>query len=133
MTDRETTKRDVLKQVSNGNSLQNAGTSKYLIGDSLIHVRYCSPDAYNSPRYKFNINPNTLSSDFELWICGSSDAYYLIPVRIMRQIYDDPEAYVDNHHPEIRVVSVNVFTDSVTYASGGKSINISKYLRGIAE
>jgi len=123
----------VLNQICTGRNWSTTGRAKYRIDNFVIHVRYCSADIYDSPRYKFNINPNTLSSDFEVWICGSSDIYYLIPIQVIRQIYEDPKAYVDYHHPEIRVVSVNVATNSVTYASGGKSKDMSQYLRGTLE
>lgn len=59
------------------------------------------------PYYKFNINPNTLSADYELWICGSAGVWYLVPIDLIGRIYSDPAAYPDHRHPEIRVVSLN--------------------------
>jgi hypothetical protein len=132
-TDSGIIKENVLNQICAGRGWSKSGRAKYRINKfnkSLIHMRYCSPDKNNSPHYKFNINHSTLSADFEVWICGSPDIYYLIPIQVIKQIYKDPDTYVDSYHLEIRVVSVNIDTDSVTYARGGKSINISQYLRG---
>jgi hypothetical protein len=46
---------------------------------------------------------------------------------MITQIYNDPDSYVDNHHPERRVVSLDIRSDRVMYAKGGKSINLAKY------
>jgi len=105
-----------------------AGRAKVRIGRSLLHIRYCSPNPNALARYKFNINPNTLSADYELWICGSAAVYYLMPMSFIQSIYDNPGTYVDRAHPEIRVVSVDADAHSVTYACGGVSSSLRKYL-----
>ena len=104
------------------------GHSKYRVGQAVVHVRFCSEDRRGSTKYKYNINPNTLSADFELWVCGSASTYYLIPVALMRSIYDDPNTYVDRAHPEIRVVSVDISNHTVTYATGGAYKSLREYL-----
>ena len=128
MTQREEIKRIVLERISLGKTYIASGRSKYRIGDCVVHLRFCSTDKFGSPRYKFNINPNTLTADYEIWICGDADTYYLLPIKIMQQIYYDQGAYVDYHHPEIRVVSVNIETNTVTYASDGKKLHMDEYL-----
>ena len=87
-----------------------------------IHVRYCSP-----PTYKFNISPTTLRADYEVWICGFEDQYFLIPKDVIRAIYRDPEAYPDRLHPNLRVVSVNVDTETVMFARGGKMRDLGQF------
>lgn len=124
----EEIKRIVLNRISVGEDWVTSGRAKYRKDPHVIHVRFCSIDRSGSHHYKFNINPNTLSADYEVWICGNADTYYLIPIQIMRQIYHDPESYVDSRHPEIRVVSVNAGTNTVTYATGGRTIDITAYL-----
>lgn len=130
MSQSEEIKHIVLDRIAADKNWLPSGRAKYRIGHHVIHVRFCSADKSGSPLYKFNINPNTLSADYEVWICGDADTYYLFPIRLMCQIYDDPEAYVDYHHHEIRVVSVNVNTNTVTYATGGRKMLITSYLRG---
>ena len=125
----EETKRIVLNRISAGEDWVPSGRAKYRKGLHVIHVRFCSPDRFASPHYKFNINPNTLSADYEVWICGDANTYYLIPIQLMRRIYYDPQSYVDSRHPEIRVVSVNASTNTVTYATGGRTTDITPYLR----
>ena len=79
-------------------------------------------------KYKFNINPNTLSADYELWVCGNASVYYLMPISLMQSIYQNSNTYVDRMHPEIRVVSVDIHTHMVAYASGGIKSCLKSYL-----
>jgi hypothetical protein len=129
MPQRQEIKHVVLDLISGGEVWSFSRRAEYRFGPYVIHVRFCSAERVGSPRYKFNINPNTLSADYEVWICGDANTYYLIPVQLMRRIYVDPGAYVDYRHPDIRVVSVNVSTHTVTYAKGGRKMDIALYLR----
>lgn len=119
----------VLERVALGKYCQSVERSKYSIHGCLVHVRYCSANGLLPNMFKFNINPNTLASDYEVWICGDGQTYYLIPIEVLRRIYDDPSGYIDRHHQGIRIVSVNVATNTVTYARGGKSQDITPYFR----
>ena len=125
----ESIKREVLSRLSAGETPLPAGKAKVKLGRSILHVRYCSTDARNTARYKFNINPNSLNSDYELWICGDADRYYLVPNSLIREMYGNPSAYPDRHHADIRVVSLNATTHTVTYATGGRSADLSMYFR----
>ena len=127
----EKIKRAVLERAAGASPVSAAGRAKYRIHDNVVHVRFCSTSARAPSRYKFNINPNTLSADYELWICGSSDTYYLIPIDFIRSLYENPSAYVDYHHPKIRVVSVDADKHAVTFARGGQSKSLESYLRGV--
>ena len=122
----ESEKLAALSAASSGAVVKALGRSKYLIGTNTVHVRFCSSNGSAPSKFKFNINPNTLSADFELWVCGSAGHYYLSPVAAMRAIYEDPQTYVDRMHPEIRVVSVDASTHKVMYASGGTSTNFKR-------
>ena len=124
-------KRIVLNRISSGKMWLSIGLTKYRIDNNIIHIRFCSTDKLASSWYKFNINPNTLTADYEVWICGNPDIYYLIPIEIIHQIYNDPEAYIDRRHPEIHVVSVNIDRHTVTYAKGGKKINMVLYFHAL--
>ena len=95
-----TEKNAALIAIANGVTPANVGKSKVRIGQKVVHVRFCSEDAAGSTKFKFNINPNTLSADYELWVCGSAKTYYLISVALMLTIYEDPNTYVDRAHPE---------------------------------
>lgn len=103
------------------------GSSKYRIEQNTVHVRFCSKDNRRPTKFKYNINPNTLTADFELWVCGDASTYYLMPVSLMQTIYNDSNAYVDRAHPEIRVVSVDTELDSAIHARGGKFKAIDLY------
>ena len=117
-----------LNKIANYDTIASIGKSKFRIDKVVVHVRYCSTNEKAPEKYKFNINPNTLSADFELWVCGNSATYYLMPVAFMREIYENPSTYVDNTHPEIRVVSVDSGSHFVTYAAGGVGSSLKPYL-----
>lgn len=121
-------KKAALSKIANGATIVSAGNAKVRIGNLIIHVRYCSRNLNAPSKFKFNINPNTLSADYELWVCGSAIIFYLMPVAFMQSIYNNPDAYIDRMHPEIRVVSVDTNAHTVTYASGGVNNSLRSYL-----
>jgi hypothetical protein len=123
-------KQTVLSKIASGKRFAPAGQASFRIEGTLVHVRFCSKDEKGSARYKFNINPNTLRADWECWICGDDSAYYLIPTKVLRGLYNDPGAYVDNHHPRIRVVSVDTAQNETLYARGGRRISVTQYRGG---
>ena len=117
----------VLDRISADKNWASCGHAKYLINNQIIHVRFCSTDNNREDHYKFNINPNTLSADYELWICGDTSNYYQIPIQLIYQIYNDPNSYWDHYHPEIKIVSVNIDTDSIIYSTGAEPMDINIY------
>jgi hypothetical protein len=122
-------KRVALAAVANGAPYLPAGRAKYRIGAEIVHVRFCSAYSGAPSKFKFNINPNTLSATYELWICGSAAIYYLMPISFVKGIYENPFTYPDRQHPGIKVVSVDAHTHSVTFASGGTSASLRTFLR----
>lgn len=96
----------------------------WLVEGLRIHVRFCSGQP------KFNINPNTLRSAYELWICGSENHWYLIPIAVVRQMYEHPKAYPDRTHPGIRVVNVDPSIHRATFAAPCISRDLQPFYRG---
>lgn len=121
-------KKAALSKIANGVVIVSAGKAKFRIGNLVVHVRFCSRNLSAPGKFKFNINPNTLSADYELWVCGSAAIYYLMPLEFMQGIYNNPDTYIDSMHPEIRVVSVDANTHTITYASGGINCSLRGYL-----
>ena len=74
-------KQAVLSRISQGKERRLIGKATYSIGGVSGHVRYCAP-----PTYKFNLNPNTLRADYELWVCGNQNDYFLIPKEVIRSL-----------------------------------------------
>ncbi len=122
-------KRAAVSSLAHGLPVTFVGSSKFRVGSAIVHTRFCSVNARAPDKYKFNLNPNTLSADYELWVCGIAALYYLMPISFVRGIYQDPNAYNDRHHPGIKVVSVDAATHRVTYATGGVNASLSPYLR----
>jgi hypothetical protein len=122
--ERRRIKNDVFRAISPNISAIRRDREMYRCGENVIHARYC---ALGAGKYKFNINPNTLKADYELWICGDADHWYLIPIKLVKQMYDHPNAYIDRHHPEIRVVGVDPDCHRATYARPSTKLDISPY------
>jgi hypothetical protein len=120
-------KREVLKRIAKNRPPFPSGRALWQIGGLMVHVRFCSPDKSGASRFKFNINPTTLSADYELWICGDENTFYLVPHSTIKEMYEDPHAYVDRHHKQLTVVTVESSLHSATYAKGGKSIDIEEF------
>ncbi|MBI2857338.1 MAG: hypothetical protein HYX95_03360 [Chloroflexi bacterium] len=121
----------VMGVISRRRGYKEIGRATYGVEGLRVHARFCSTDKNGSSKYKFNINPNTLSADQELWICGHSDSWYLIPVQVVKTMYSHPNAYIDRHHPNIRVISVDIADHRATYASGAIYVDLSKCFRGL--
>jgi hypothetical protein len=117
-------KEAVLHEIMPSVSSHVCGREVYLLGEVRIHVRFCAKGEGN---YKFNINPNTLRADYELWICGKPEHWYLIPVRVLQEMYDHPAAYPDKTHPEIRVVSLDATHHLAGYAAPSVKRDMRSY------
>jgi hypothetical protein len=116
-------KLQVLAQIGRG-PWKREGQTNYRSAAGLVHARFKT-----SGPFSFNINPATLRADYELWICGSASFYYLLPRRVVKSIYEYPDAYVDRRHLEIRVVSVDTNAHRATYGRGAKSLSLQQYFR----
>jgi hypothetical protein len=62
----------VLDYILDGATSVPSVRAKYCGKGKIIHMRFCSSSGVNSHLYKFNINPNTLTADYEVWIYGSA-------------------------------------------------------------
>jgi hypothetical protein len=118
----------VLAKITRVATVEYTKNAKVRIGKSIVHFRYCSSRPGARWKFKFSINPNTLSADYELWICGNAAVYYLIPISFMKDIYDNPDTYADRKHPEVRPVNVDTYSHAVTYAKGGVKKSLKPYL-----
>jgi hypothetical protein len=114
----EIEKKKVLTRLAAGRQMVSLPKSKAKVGNNVVHMRFRSSPKGNSSTWSFNINPNTLTGDFELWICGSASLYYLIPITSIKAIYEDESAYVDYAHPEIRVLDIDSSTHQCFYGKG---------------
>jgi len=121
-------KKAVFHSIAPSATVRETGREMYRIRGSDVHARFCASGFGN---YKFNINPNTLRADYELWICGSDAHWYLIPVGVIRQMYGHPAAYPDKHHAKIRVVTVNVNSHRVGYAARSITLDLTPYFRAV--
>lgn len=105
-----------------GGPWKQTGQTSYRFRAGVVHARFKT-----SAPFSFNINPATLRADYELWICGSQEFYYLLPRHLLNLMYTHPSAYVDKRHPNIRVVSLDVQRHHAKFARGAASADIRPY------
>ncbi len=127
----EQIKKQVLDQIANGRRWYKAGQAKYRIGEKTVHVRFRSDPKSDKVTYAYGINQNTLSADFEIWICGDVNTYYFIPINVIKSIYNDPGAYVDKMHPKIHVADINISTHRTLHSRHGNTEDLSPYFRRV--
>jgi hypothetical protein len=120
---------EVMNHVAGPGAWVLGSERKYIARGKRIHAKAVSPATARNGRCPFNINPNALDADYELWICGTADCYYLIPTDIVRLMYIDPDAYVNKEpgQEEIHTVTVLLREHSANYAKGGKRRDFKPY------
>ena len=112
---------EVLNMISDGEGFGFSDIDNiFIISNKKIHLRFANNNFYN-------LNQTTLLADFEVWIYRGSNLYYIIPKKIIKSIYDDPEAYRDHTNINLRVVSIDDLKDTCGYATNGQKIDISFY------
>lgn len=116
----EQIKRNVLNTISDGNGWQKVsghGRSKWSVQDKIVHVKFRARAKAGGTIYSFNISPSSLDADFEVWICGTAESFYLIPTIEIEAIYNTPGTYIDSWHPDLCVVDINLSDHRVKYSS----------------
>jgi hypothetical protein len=127
-------KKDVAKFIGGQSAISLIGGESFKIGSHSVHFRYrTGPKSRSGRTFSYNVNPNTLRCDYEVWICGAPADYYLFPKRLMSDLYHDEDAYVDYRHPSIRVMEIDLETHALLFGRGGKRIDASSYFRKTLE
>ena len=124
---REQIKQQVLDIVAGGRRCTPMRKMIFLVSGTRVHVRFCFPARKDFSFFTFTISPVAMKADYEIWICGSAAQFYLVPTSIVQHIYDDPDAYTESAHPEIRVVYVDVKKNKAAYTAGGKAVDLKAY------
>lgn len=120
------TKEIVLRKIASGKPIRLLPKSKVEIDGKIFHYRL---DSFRSNgKYPFNINPNTLTADYEVWICGDESTFYVIPISEIKKIYSDPNTYTNRtpNQENIRTLDIHTSTNEVKFGSN-KQINFTAY------
>lgn len=99
-------KMQVIRKIAGEKPFHQASNHKFRVTGFVIHVRFVSAPKNSSNSYTFDVYPNTLTADYEVWICEAENYYYLIPITKLREMY--PYAYGAKKHPEARLMSVDI-------------------------
>lgn len=122
----------VLRSISKFSPTPVSGRGMFRLGARTVHVRFCSVNADVPDKFKFNVNSQSLEADFELWICGGSRLWYLLPHSLAHSMYSDPEAYPDRQASRHRVVvSVDSQRDWAGYRRGGGGCSLRTHRCGV--
>ena len=119
-----------LEIIANGTIIKYLTKHRVEINGIVIHCRFVTNGtrADDEYRYAFNINPNTLTAQYELWVCGTSKWYYLIPIDVIKEIYNDPDVYVNNHPQELmRTMNIVTADDIVIFGKNAKKKEFRQY------
>jgi len=122
-----TSEQIIFQKIANGQPIILLGKHKVMLGSHEVHYRFKSFPKKNPNKFPFNINPNSVNAQFELFICGSEYIYYLIPIDVLKMMYKHPDAYPDRLHPKITIITIDSYLDTVTYARPSISLDLTPY------
>ena len=114
----------VLEKIAPHGGYTKNGRVTYKIDGKHYHIRV---DGGQLPKYRFNINPTVLAADYEVYVCGTDDLYYLIPVELIRKMNSDPTAWPDHRNPGYTDIDVYPGDDIIKYGRSGKTLKIGQY------
>ena len=89
-----------------------------------LHTR-CRSNAAHGTTYAYNFGPAALKMDYQVWICGKPEDYYLIPSEVVRKMYAHQKGYVDKAHPNLHVANIDVSCHKVTFATEAQRLNFA--------
>lgn len=123
------TKETVLNKIADGQQISRLPKSKAKIGDKIFHYRLKSFAANGSDKFPFNINPNTLTADFEVWICGSENTFYTVPIKTIKEIYNDPDTYTNSNENQgnIKTLTFDSYYNIAKYGRNRKQISLKDF------
>ena len=93
----------VLRKIAGYKAFKKVGRVSYEIDGNTYHIKVKTGQL---KKYPFNINKAVLSADYEVYVCGTDELYYVIPVELIRKMHLDPSAMPDYTHPGLTVVDV---------------------------
>jgi len=121
MADTDKYREAVLQKIAGNKEFIKAGKVTYTIDGNNYHIKVKTDDL---KKYPFNINNAVLSADFEVYVCGSDELYYVIPNELIKLMHTDPDAMPDHSHPGLTIIDVFPQENKIIYGTGGKAINI---------
>ena len=118
-------KRRVLAQLLPGAAVSRHHRETFRVGPYLVHTRF-KAKASNATNFPFNYGSEAFDADFELWVCGDTGVWYLLPSGVLKPMHAHPDAYPDRSRPNLRVLSVDIASDRAAYARGGLTADRSE-------
>lgn len=126
---RERIKHFVLKKVFGSEKFKpTAAKAIFDLNGVRVHVRHTWVSVRSN--WWFDINPNTLRADFELWLCGYPSLWYLVPVSAIRYMNEAPTAYPNTEKSGTTEVTVNEDNDTCIFARNEPRLDVSRFRHG---
>jgi hypothetical protein len=113
-----------LQKIASGRVYLKIEKVTYEIEGKRFHIKVKTG---NLKKYPFNINDTVLAADYEVYVCGTQDLYYVVPVELIKQMHTEPSAMPDNTHPGLTIIDIYPAEDIIIYGTGGKSLSIVKF------
>lgn len=117
-------RKKVLDKIADDDEYRQIGRVSYDIAGKIFHIKVVTGKKKN---YPFNINKTVLKADYEVYVCGTSELFFVIPISIVKKMHEDPNAMPDYRNKDYTVVVVKPLENKITYATKGKAINIGIY------
>ena len=117
----------IFQKLANGKSTYDFGKHKVNVAGKTIHWRKKSFPRKNPSKFPFNINPNSLSADYELFICGDEKNYFLLPKELVKMMNSHPNAYPDRRNPGYTIITIDIRYSEAVYASPSIALNLMSY------
>jgi hypothetical protein len=114
----------VLAKIATGNNPRKIGGVSYDIAGKTFHIKVVTG---KKKKYPFNINDTVLKADYEVYVCGTSDLFFVVPISIVKMMHEDPNSMPDYTYPGYTVVDVHPMENKIIYGTKGKAIDIGMY------
>lgn len=117
----------IFQKLADGKTIIDIGNHKVKIGDKVVYWRRKGFPQSGSPKFPYNINPNSLSADFALYICGDEQNYFLLPIAFIKMMNSHPNAYPDNRNPGYTIITIDIRDLDVLYARPSIRLDLRPY------
>jgi hypothetical protein len=124
MNSTESCRQSVLSKLAGSKSTKKVGRVTHEIEGKRYHIKVKSGSL---GKYPFNINPTVLAADYEVYVCGTDQLYYVLPMGEIEKMHADGNAMPDNAYSGYTILDVYPANNRIIYGIGGKELDIAKY------
>lgn len=122
----ELEKRNALRKIAGDRPIARMPRATVMIGRQTVHAQFSAAPKTAPDTWSFHVNKNILLADFDVWVCGTGESYYLVPKDASREIYNAADGWSDSAHPDVKLVEIDRQSHICVYRAG-QGIDFSAY------